>query len=434
MLHKLLAVFYKNKTAKVEQIKQLPSFHGVFGLIEKYLQAANNSELRKKIRHGNNEQVGVENDDVLHYLDQLFEELILILRSSVVDAKQSKLWASSLRELLVKVPYAGDNLEIAKKIKEDLDNNHDLSVCAKRTKALFLEHANSAHEDQQEVHQFLKTISEKLQSIYSEINEARESCSNSKSKNKIRNSFQQGVRDLKSSLDANEDMHSLKDTLNQLVDALQYKVEKELEQDENDTQILEQKIVGLSIKVKSLEEHAHDLEEAIRKKHEEAITDPLTKLYNRAAYIQALEKAWMLWKEQSVPATLLVWDIDHFKMLNDRHGHAAGDKVLQAVAAKLKLGVEKDDIVARFGGEEFVMLLNNKTIREGEELAERVRSIIASTEFTYKQQPLKVTISCGVASFITNDTPTTLFERADKALYKAKRTGRNKVEVLANVA
>ena len=142
----------------------------------------------------------------------------------------------------------------------------------------------------------------------------------------------------------------------------------------------------------------------------------------------------MLWKEDNIQATLLVWDIDHFKMLNDQYGHAAGDKVLQAVARKLKVNVADDDIVARFGGEEFVMLLNGKSAQEGEELAERVRLIIADTEFTYKQQPLKVTISCGVASFQPKDTPTTLFERADKALYKAKRSGRNKVEVLANVA
>lgn len=433
MLNKLSTVFSRNKLT-VLQVIELPSFLGMTGLIDKYINSASKRELAKKIKNSQANQDQVNQDDLIRYLDQLFEMQILILRSSAADAKTNKLWISSLRELLVKIPYTGRYLQIAKNIKEDLDSSQDIVDCTKRAKALFMDHANSAYEDQQEIYQFLQGISEKLQSIYSEINEARETCSNKSTNSNIRNSFKQGMQDLKSTLNSNEDVHSLKNTLNQLVDALQHKVEKELEQDENDTQFLEQKIVGLSNKVKSLEEHASDLENAIRQKHEEAITDPLTKLYNRAAYIQALEKAWMLWKEQSVQATLLVWDIDHFKMLNDRHGHAAGDKVLQSVANKLKMNVEGDDIVARFGGEEFVMLLHNKGVKEGEELAERVRSIIAATEFTYKQQPLKVTISCGVASFSKKDTPTTLFERADKALYKAKRSGRNRVEAFANVA
>ena len=434
MLKKLLSIFVGSKQPKTEQIEGLPSFHSLSGLLDKYVLSVSKRELKKKVQNHRENQSRISERDLIQYLDSVFEMQILILRSSISDAKYNKFWTSSLRELLVKIPYTGKYLETAKKLKEDLDSGHDLGDCTKRAKQLFMSHANSAYEDQQEIYQFLQGISEKLQSIYLEINEARETCSNSQSKNNIRSSFEQGMQDLKSSINSNQDVHTLKDALNQLVEALQYKVEKELEQDENETQVLEQKIVGLSNKVKSLEEHAHDLENAIRQKHEEAITDPLTKLYNRAAYVQALEKAWMQWKDNSVQATLLVWDIDHFKILNDRYGHAAGDKVLQSVAQKLKSNVSVDDIVARFGGEEFVMLLNNKGLEQGEQLAERVREIIATTEFTYKQQPLQVTISCGVASFVKKDTPTTLFERADKALYKAKRSGRNRVEVFANAA
>ena len=434
MLNKFFSLFAGGKTPKTEQIKELASFKSLNNLLDKYVQFVSKRELKKKVLSHREKQSQIDQRELIQYLDNIFEMQILVLRYSIADEKYNKFWTSSLRELLVKIPYTGKYLETAKTLKEDLDNGHELGDCTKRAKQLFMSHANSAYEDQQEIYQFLQGISEKLQSIYLEINEARESCSNSQSKNNIRSSFEQGVQDLKSSINSNQDVHTLKNTLNQLVEALQHKVENELEQDENETQILEQKIVGLSNKVKSLEEHAHDLENAIRLKHEEAITDPLTKLYNRAAYIQALEKAWMQWKENRVQATLLVWDIDHFKMLNDRYGHAAGDKVLQSVAQKLKANVAADDMVARFGGEEFVMLLNNKGLEHGERLAEQVREIIATTEFTYKQQPLQVTISCGVASFVKKDTPTTIFERADKALYKAKRSGRNRVEVFVNAA
>ena len=425
----------KSKDTRAAQVRELPSFDAVIRLLEKKAQVEDNKDLTAQLENCRSANEADEGASALQYLDHLFEIFIPVLRSSAADSKLVKHWKFNLRELLVKVPFSGEQLEIANAIKENLDKKGDLKECTNRTKKLLLSYANVVQEDRQEVQEFLKNISSKLHGIYSEINEAQQTCSNNnKSKSSIRNSISTGMQKLKDSFNTDEDLNSLKENLNQLVDALQEKVEKEIEQEENDTLILERKIVGLSNKVKSLEDHAEDLKDNLRKKHEEAITDPLTGLYNRAAYIQALEKAWLSWKEQNVQATLLVWDIDHFKLLNDRYGHAAGDKVLQSIARKFKSSLDENDIVARFGGEEFVMLLNGKSIQDGEQLAEKIRSIISTTEFTYKQQPLQVTISCGVAAFVDSDTPTTIFERADKALYKAKRTGRNKVEVLASVA
>lgn len=432
MWQQFISLVAKSKIT-VENIEKLSSLVDVMKLLEEFKCAGNKRYLRRKIEEYESIKNASEQSDVLIYLDQLFDVLIPVLRSSVVDSKLEKQWSLILRELLIKVPYDGDQLEQANSIREDLDNKHDLGECTERTKALLLKHVNNAHENRLEVYSFLKNISSKLQGIYGEINTARESCENRKqSKLTVRDSLANGMKQIKNSINADEDIDILKKNLNRLVDALQHKVEEEYEQEENDTQILERTILGLSEKVKSLEDHAQDLEATLKQKHEEAITDPLTGLYNRAAYIQALERAWMIWQEKATPATLLVWDIDHFKRLNDRYGHAAGDKVLQSVARKLKTNVSDQDMVARFGGEEFVMLLHNRTIEDGEKIAERVRGVIASTEFTYKKQPLQVTISCGVATFSQNDTPTKLFERADKALYEAKHAGRNKV--LAKVA
>lgn len=435
MIYQIFQSFFKKNFVDLAQIKELPSLRHVDELIEQYSNAVQENELGLDIDSYSGIDGNESSTRPLQYLEALFDSIVPLLQASLADSRLSNQWRLILRELLVKVPFTGDSVSVARKIKEDLDRKHDLNECTVRVKNLLIEHTSKVHENQLEVQEFLADISNKLQAIYSEINEAKQSCSNSsQSKANVRDSFSRGMEELKTSLDSSGDIDLLKSRLNQLVDALQHKVEKELEQDESGTQILENTIAGLSNKVKSLENHTQDLEKAIREKHQQAITDPLTGLYNRAAYIQELEKAWMQWQEEGVQATLLVWDIDHFKMLNDRYGHAAGDKVLQSVANKLKSSIHNEDIVARFGGEEFVMLLHNQSIQSGKQLAESVRSMIASTEFTYKQQSLQVTISCGVASFTKNDTPTTLFERADKALYKAKRTGRNKVEALADAA
>ena len=427
MWRQFISFVSKNRTT-VESIEKLSSFDDVMQLLEEYKHTCSARHIKRNIEEYENTKNVSGQLDVLVYLDQLFDALIPVLHSSNNDSRLVRQWSLILRELLAKVPFSGEQLDQANSIRDDLEKNQDLSGCTLRTKELLLSHVINVHEDQLEVHVFLKNISSKLQSIYGEINTARESCENRKhAKINVHNSITKGMRDIKNSINSDEDIDILKKNLSQLVDALQHKVEEELEQEENDTQILERTILGLSEKVKSLENHTQDLEATLKQKHEEAITDTLTGLYNRAAYIQALEKAWMTWQEQAIPATLLVWDIDRFKNLNDRYGHAAGDKVLQSVARKLKANVRDQDMVARFGGEEFVMLLHNQSIDDGEELAERIRCLIASTEFTYKKQPLQVTISCGVASFNKEDTPTKLFERADKALYEAKHAGRNKV-------
>ena len=373
MWQQFISFVSKNRTT-VESIEKLSSFDDVMQLLEEYKHTCSAHDIKRNIEEYESTKNVSGQLDVLVYLDQLFDALIPVLHSSNNDSRLVGQWSLILRELLAKVPFSGEQLDQANSIREDLEKNQDLSGCTLRTKELLLSHVINAHEDQLEVHVFLKNISSKLQSIYGEINTARESCENRKhAKISVHNSITKGMRDIKNSINSDEDINILKKNLSQLVDALQHKVEEEFEQEENDTQILERTILGLSEKVKSLENHTQDLEATLKQKHEEAITDTLTGLYNRAAYIQALEKAWMTWREQAIPATLLVWDIDHFKNLNDRYGHAAGDKVLQSVARKLRANVRDQDMVARFGGEEFVMLLHNQSIDDGEELAERIR-------------------------------------------------------------
>jgi diguanylate cyclase (GGDEF)-like protein len=162
-------------------------------------------------------------------------------------------------------------------------------------------------------------------------------------------------------------------------------------------------------------------------------TDPLTGLYNRAALQNAFAREWKLAGRLHAPLSVLVLDIDHFKAINDAYGHLVGDEVLVRVAACLKETVRASDLLFRYGGEEFVILLHAH-LRGAKLLAERVRLAIRSLDFTEIAQDLSVTASLGVASYAPEESPEQLLKRADDALYQAKRQGRDRVVIASQPA
>lgn len=165
------------------------------------------------------------------------------------------------------------------------------------------------------------------------------------------------------------------------------------------------------------------------KLHEEANTDGLTKCYNKMYFNNKLDLEVKKSKVTGVPLTLIIFDLDHFKKLNDNFGHDAGDYVLKEMASLLREnGIRKGDIFARYGGEEFVVLLPKTNLKQGFEIAERLRKLVESHQFTYDGQRLPVAASIGVADYRQGvNTGTDLFKRADSAVYKSKEGGRNQV-------
>jgi two-component system cell cycle response regulator len=161
-----------------------------------------------------------------------------------------------------------------------------------------------------------------------------------------------------------------------------------------------------------------------------AATDALTGLMNRRAFLAALEREHSRASRHALPLSLLMIDVDHFKRVNDTHGHDAGDAVLRAVAAALTRGARRSDLVARWGGEEFVAALPQTAEVGGRVAAERLRRTVAEVRHPMKGgEPLIVTVSLGLASALKPATIEELLARADRALYAAKERGRNRVEV-----
>jgi len=160
----------------------------------------------------------------------------------------------------------------------------------------------------------------------------------------------------------------------------------------------------------------------------QAREDPLTGLLNRRSFDEIAERTLKGAARTGRPVSAVMIDIDRFKPINDRHGHAVGDEVLQVVARRMRRGLSEGDLVARYGGEEFAALLPGATLHEGREVAERLRLLIGAKAIKSSGGPLDVTISLGVAATQdAADTIARLLDRADQGLLAAKRHGRNRV-------
>jgi diguanylate cyclase len=174
-----------------------------------------------------------------------------------------------------------------------------------------------------------------------------------------------------------------------------------------------------------MEQEADLLRHQLQQKNTESLRDVLTGIPNRLAYEERIFSELARFKRYGQGFLCLVVDVDHFKKVNDTFGHSAGDRVLKIIAEVMQDNIRAADFVARFGGEEFVILMPETDMKAGKKVAEKLRRKIEKCDFYYRDNPVKISISGGLAESQPDDTADAIFERADKALYEAKKAGRN---------
>ncbi|MBI2891416.1 MAG: GGDEF domain-containing protein [Nitrospirae bacterium] len=176
--------------------------------------------------------------------------------------------------------------------------------------------------------------------------------------------------------------------------------------------------------------HTSDLENAwLDEMYRLATRDPLTDLFNKHYLLEQLDAKLSAVSRYEEPLAVLMVDVDHFKKVNDTHGHVAGDAVLRGIAHRLMQAVRQEDLVCRFGGEEFVLVALKANAEAASVLAERVRSDIERRPFEFRTTTVQVTVSVGVCVLDPAErlTTETVLRRADEAMYHAKEAGRNRV-------
>jgi diguanylate cyclase (GGDEF)-like protein len=177
------------------------------------------------------------------------------------------------------------------------------------------------------------------------------------------------------------------------------------------------------------------LREEISRLRHDASTDHLTGMMNYANLMEALQQHIDRTQDKAGQGKdrqhlcLVMIDLDHFKKINDTYGHVIGDFVLRHVAGRIKAGVREFDMVGRFGGEEFVIIMADTTLHVAQNIAERVRQVVMDTPLHLKEFNIQITISLGVAMLMEGERKEALLERADAAMYEAKKAGRNRVKI-----
>ena len=278
-----------------------------------------------------------------------------------------------------------------------------------------------------ELEQFLKQLTRQLQEIDINIQDQFQSHRDSHNDGKeLHKTVNHEVQQIASSVEQATELSNLKDVVQQRVETISKHMALYQKSEAVRLQQAEEKVKDLSQQLSIMQSESDRLQQRIVNERNLAMIDPLTGISNRLAYNERLETEFARWQRYKTPLTMAVWDIDKFKSVNDTYGHQAGDKVLTIVAKLLSKQVRETDFVARFGGEEFVLLMPETPIEQALKVADNLRQSIEQCEFHFKDRRVPVTISCGLAQFADSDKAETVFNRADSALYKAKHSGRNR--------
>lgn len=237
------------------------------------------------------------------------------------------------------------------------------------------------------------------------------------------------MRGLEQDISAVNDVNQLKVIISTRLERLRLHMTSLRASEDRLLQHMEKTTATMRGRILLLEKETEGLRENLRVSRERMLIDALTGVPNRLALDERLKLELARFRRHKQPLTLAVWDIDHFKDINDIFGHKAGDKALRIVAHKLAAQVRETDFVARYGGEEFIMLFINTSVMDAIDKADSIREAIAGAPFRYGDKPLRITLSCGLSQLRANETVDQLFERADQALYAAKSGGRNRCVV-----
>ena len=282
----------------------------------------------------------------------------------------------------------------------------------------------------QEYRDYLASLNDEITALLEAIGLSVEKEKQSQAHNEhFTATMKQGVSAINSAIEQHQETDALKKALenhvHQLQDALVKQEQFQAEQAAEADASLSQQLDSLVKKVQAMEANEKAINASLAEERKRAVTDTLTGLPNREAYNQKLYEEMHRWQRYQHPLSLAVIDIDFFKKINDGYGHQTGDKVLKVVAHFVSKKLREIDFIARFGGEEFVLILPETTTEQALILLNRIREKLASTPFKTGDEKINVTVSIGVAEFTDGDSSDDVFERADEALYKAKEGGRN---------
>jgi diguanylate cyclase len=282
---------------------------------------------------------------------------------------------------------------------------------------------------QHEFEAYLQQLNERLESFQSNLQAASEGHADNRSAaREMDTQIREQVDGLQNSMQEAADLDDLKHVLENHLEGLLGTMDQHQKQRDEREQEVAARLHSLAERVAHMEQEALGYREHLEEQRQKALIDPLTGLPNRAAWSERLEHEIGQWQQHGNTLLLAMLDLDHFKRINDNYGHLAGDKVLKIIANVLRKRLRGTDFIARFGGEEFVLLMPATAPMVGAKLLEILRAAIEACPFHFKGERVTITISMGLTAFRPGEHSDLVLKRADQALYRAKNAGRNRIE------
>lgn len=282
---------------------------------------------------------------------------------------------------------------------------------------------------QLELQRYLAELNERFDHFIDQLHITSEGHNQSQdAAHQLDRSLREQVGGLRESVNEAPDAAGLRRVLENRLDGLVGTLDEHRKQRELRDQETAERLQGLAQRVASMEQEALHYRENLEVQRQKALLDPLTGLPNRAAWGERLDQAISQREQEGSDLQVAIFDLDHFKAINDGYGHLAGDKVLKIVATVLGRHLRSGDFLARFGGEEFVLLMPATQPEAATTLLETLRSAIEACPFHFKGERVTITVSIGSTAFAPGEPGDSALKRADQALYKAKAAGRNRVQ------
>lgn len=281
---------------------------------------------------------------------------------------------------------------------------------------------------QTEFEAYLKQLNTRLAQFQGNLEQAQTAYSGSAASGaELEGTIREQVANLHEDVRSSEDLNALKANVEAKLDALLSNVDQARLMREQREEEVAAHLGTMVERIQVMELEAQTFRSHLEQQSLRAMLDSLTGLANRAGLQKRMEEEYERWQRYGGQLLLAVLDVDHFKQINDRFGHLAGDKVLRLIAQQLSRRLRKTDFIGRFGGEEFVLLMPGTSLEQGKDVLEQLRLDIRDCPFHFKNDRVTVTISLGYTAFSHGDKLEQVFDRADQAMYKAKQQGRDRV-------
>lgn len=331
-------------------------------------------------------------------------------------------------EAIAPAEYIQRILDLKKRIRvcEDLDK-----ILALGGDVIEIIHAYLGHstDERDQMTTFVADLAKNLFEMEKQMGTSLTDTKDSFRENKeFNDTLQVQMEDIKGSYSFTKTIEESRNYVYSKLNAIKQALESKRRQDEIRLRTNNEKLGELQNNLLNMKNEINRVQERTKTLEQEVLLDSLTGISNHRAYEKRLHEEIQRFQRYKQIFSLILFDVDHFKQVNDRYGHRAGDKCLKEIINRVKPCLRTTDFLARYGGEEFIIIITGTGKEDAFQVAEKIRRIVERTRFLFQGQEIPVTISLGVTEITSGDTnPDTLFTRVDSAMYKAKNSGRNRV-------